>query len=117
MPLLFRLMKADGEKPNLGQTSMCLGARVPKDIQPDAQGMVNSGDGGISVSAKPEDLTPAMIPERYAKTIRGAASRVNSVWIWRMGEGDFVSGPVANRLALRIDPLNNKHGFVEQVLP
>jgi hypothetical protein len=30
-----------------------------------------------------------------------------------MGEGPFEAGPVASHLQLRLDPKNDRHGFVE----
>src|SRR5690349_9550227 len=68
-PKAYRLMRADGKVPRLGETASTLGIRVPKDIAPDAEDNV-SPDGRHGLSVRPsidaymEEASP-FVPRRY----------------------------------------------------
>src|SRR6516164_4279167 len=54
MPLVYRAMLADGDRPQVGQTALSLGVRVPPDENADvavsADGMAEPRSGGMSVA-------------------------------------------------------------------
>jgi hypothetical protein len=112
MPKIYRVMAAEGNVPMIGQTATTLGARVPGDIAPDAAGRVHPGTGGMSVSPSVADLPPHRIPRRLRHLAPDAAGK-DAHFVWSLGEGDFVFGPVDTGLQLRPDPDNGAHGFVE----
>jgi hypothetical protein len=106
-------MKSDGNGgPQVGDTSVTLGVRVPMDIQPDSSGMVQPANGGMSVVPSLKDLPARMIPARLRNRVPGAAGR-ESLSVWGTGEGLFVQAGFARDLSLRPDPQNPRHGFVE----
>jgi hypothetical protein len=104
----------------LGPTATTLGVRLPDpsdpeaspDITPDANGFVSPNTGGMSVSPSQADLPAHRIP-RKLRLLYPKASGNNAVRIWSLGEGRFEAAPVNAQLALRPDPHNAKHGFVE----
>ena len=117
MPLIFRSMQMEGNRPRIGSTATSLGVRVPPDkkpdIVPDAAESVEPGRGGMSVVPAWRLLPFFRIPRRL-KPIMPAATGSNSFSCWRMGEGLFAAGEVFESFALRPDPDNPvKHGFVE----
>lgn len=121
MPRIYRAMKQDAGRPMLGASGSTLGVRTPggagrPDIEPDEEGHVWPATGGMSVSPSLRDLLarlPArMIPQRLRHLAPKAAGS-NHVLVWRMGEGPFVAAPLTDRLALRPDPEDSSHGFVE----
>src|SRR5207247_11175132 len=57
-------------------------------------------------------LPAFLIPKRLQTLVPGAAGS-NSHSVWRMGEGPFVAGAMAERLQFRPDPQNSSHGFIE----
>jgi len=94
-----------------------LGVRVRPDEHADiavgAEGMVEPRTGGMSVAPAWRRLPVHRIPRRLrAKSPRAAGK--NEFFLWRMGNGPFMEGPLADRLLFRPDPEKpNKHGFVE----
>ena len=112
MPKIYRGMKQDQGKPALGPTPMTLGARVPEDIYADASGLVYPGIGGMSVS--PSLLTlPYFRVSKRLRALRPDATGSNELCVWSMGVGNFADGFLTAQLQLRLDPDNEKHGFVE----
>jgi hypothetical protein len=121
MPKIWRSMKIDGGKPAIGRGPLLLGVRVgPEmnaDIDPDEDGFVNPGQGGMSVAPTVYNLPPHRLPRRLRKKDPerfANATGPNSAHCWWMGDGPFVYTRVANHLNLRPDPDKpNKHGLVE----
>jgi hypothetical protein len=119
MPLVYRAMLADGDRPQVGPSALALGVRVPPDEHADiavgAEGMVEPRTGGMSVAPAWRLLPVHRIPRRLRAKFPRAAGK-NSFFLWRMGDGPFAEGPFAERLLFRPDPEKpNKHGFVEPV--
>jgi hypothetical protein len=117
MPLVYRAMLADGDRPQVGQTALSLGVRVPPDENADvavsADGMAEPRSGGMSVAPAWRMLPVHRIPRRLRPKFPRAAGK-NGFFLWRRGEGPFTEGPFAERLLFRPDPEKpNKHGFVE----
>lgn len=113
MPRVYRVMKGDKTgKPQIGDTSVTLGVRVPADIAPDSSGMVQPGTGGMSVAPSMGDLPARMVPVRLRSRVPGASGR-DSLNVWGMGEGAFEEASLAADLSLRPDPKNPRHGFAE----
>lgn len=117
MPKIYRVMKKDSGKPVLGESASALGVRVPRDIDPDANGVVSPGNNGMSVTPSVAALNrmPArMVPIRLRPLVPGAAGNDN-LFAWSMGQGEWAANeePVAPGLQLRPDPTDNQHGFVE----
>lgn len=111
MPKIFRAMRSEGEIPALGDND--LGVRVPTDIEPDTQGNVSPGTGGMSVAPSLRLLPAHRVPQRLAGLVSKARGS-NTFRIWSMGEGTFVAGTVSDELALRLDPERPKrHGLIE----
>ena len=114
-------MKIEGGAPQCGRGALFLGVRVGPgekyDINPDDEGFVSSGQGGMSVAPSLMALPPHRLPVRLRHAYPDrfpAASGTNNAYCWSMGEGAFVAGPLAASLSLRLDPDNmEKHGFVE----
>jgi len=106
---------ADG-KPIVGEGPTDLGVRVPADIQPNTAGNVVPGTGGMSVAPSLADLPTHRLPKRL-QTLVPDARGVDTNIVWRLGEGDFVAGAVADGLQLRLDPNRARHGFVEPASP
>jgi hypothetical protein len=117
MPLVYRAMLIDGGLPHVAPSAASLGVRLPPDkhadIVVDGHGLVEPGTGGMSVSPAWRFLPVHRIPRRLRVKFPRAAGK-NDLFIWRMGEGPFTSGPVTERLLLRLDPEKpQKHGLVE----
>jgi len=117
MPKIYRVMKKDGNNPVLGETASALGVRVPRDIAPDASGVVSPANNGMSVTPSVAALNrmPArMVPIRLKSIVPGAAGNDN-LFAWSMGQGKWTANeePIAPGLQLRPDPTDDQHGFVE----
>lgn len=119
MPLIYRSMLADGDKPLVGSENNNLGVRVrphPRaDIPVNPDGSVSPSTGGLSVNPSLEALTkrPHLVPRRLKNRFPGARG-VEQLIIWRMGEGVFQAGAVADSLMLRPDKkAAPEHGVVE----
>src|SRR6266513_2698101 len=102
MPLVYRSMLADGDKPLVGNTAKTLGVRVPPAPNPDlpvnADGTVNPRTGGMSVVSHWRHLQVWRIPRRLSTRFLGdkgvhGASGSNALVCWRMGEGPFHEAP------------------------
>jgi hypothetical protein len=116
MPLIFRTMFADGDKPQVGPTASTLGVRVAPaaktDVAVDADGNVLPRTGGMSVAPAWRVLPDHRIPRRLkAKCPRATGN--NKLFCWRMGEGPFVACAVNDDLVLTPD--SAAHGSVEPV--
>lgn len=120
MPLIYRVMTRDGNKPKVGNSARTLGVRVPPNSEPDvvpkADGTVEPGMGGMSVSPDVYSLPAHRLPKRYDAYVPKAHGKEQDV-CWRMGEGSFIASDVAVGLTLRID--HPGHAFVEpgRVMP
>lgn len=114
-------MKSDGDKPKVGRGAILLGVRVGPaendDINPDAEGWVYPGQGGMSVSPSVDALPPHRLPRRLRDAYPERfpdASGPNGMHCWSMGMGAFAEEQLTERLRLRLDPDDPKcHGFVE----
>lgn len=105
-------MKEDGGYPAIGETSSYLYVRVPFDIEPDEEGLVNPGTGGLSVAPNLSALPPERIPQSLEHIVAGAkGNRTHRVWV--IGSGGFLAGTVCDGLSLRPDPDDANHGFIE----
>jgi hypothetical protein len=110
MPLIYRAMTPDGDKPKIGPTARSLGVRPGADIKPDENGFVTPGTGGMSVAPSWRELKKHRIPRRLRNIVPGATGS-NLDRCWRMGEGGFKNDSVATNLTLRPD--REDHGMVE----
>jgi hypothetical protein len=119
MPLIYRSMLADGNRPRVGSQASTLGVRVAPatkpDIPVDAAGLVHPGTGGMSVAPEWRLLPDHRIPRRLqAKCSRATGN--DKFHCWRMGEGPFLPEPVSPELALRPDRgALVTHGVVEPI--
>jgi hypothetical protein len=120
MPLIFRSMLRDGNKPLVGMETNMLGVRVHPhsrlDIPVNPDGSVSAATGkGMSVAPSIEALAkkPFLVSNRLRARFphaRGVADLVT----WKMGEGAFEAGAVAPGLTLCPDGKPNPtHGVVE----
>jgi hypothetical protein len=117
MPVVYRAMVADGDRPKVGPSALALGARVPPDEHPDivvgVEGMVEPRTGGMSVAPAWRLLPVHRIPRRLRVKFPRAAGK-NESFLWRMGDGPFNEGPFSAQLFFRPDPEKpNRHGLVE----
>jgi len=104
---LYRVMIVDrAGRPVCGDGNNMLGARVPIDIRPNAEGIVSPGRGGMSVSPDdPRNLPFFLLPLGLGG--KGALP-LFSLMVSRL----------ASRLSYRPDPKRpTKHGFVEPAAP
>lgn len=120
MPRVYRSMLADGNRPKTGNSAKTLGVRVGNngiaDIAVAANGTVRPGQGGMSVVRNWRDLAPHRIPARLKELfvregLPGDARGPNDLVCWRLGDGSFEDGRIANDLILRLD--KETHGLVE----
>jgi len=114
MPLIYRVMTRDGDKPKVGNTARTLGVRLPPlphaDIEVNEDGTVEPGRGGMSVSPRLERLPKHRVPKRLCERVP-EASGFDTDSCWHMGSGSFEAGPVAPGLLLRL--LGTEHGLIE----
>jgi hypothetical protein len=122
MPLIWRAMKRDGDRPQVGRGAQLLGVRVGPveqgcDVCPDEEGFIEPGQGGMSVSPSVEAIPTHRLPRRLKKKYPDRfpdATASNEAHCWWMGEGAFAPERVADRLRLRLDPDQpERHGLVE----
>jgi hypothetical protein len=115
MPLIYRAMTLDGDKPLLANSARGLGVRVGggahDDLPVDAVGHVAPDTGGMSVAPAWRQLPDVRIPPRLRSKGALSARGKNGDACWRLGEGDFVLEVVAEGLRLRPDRAD--HGTVE----
>src|SRR5437867_13116235 len=113
MPLIYRSMLREGEKPKVGGTATMLGVRVrpskDADILVADDGTVVPNTGGMSVAPAWRSLPRHRISKRLRDKIEGATGPQNA-FCWRMGSGAFVTAPVASGLVL--SPESETHGTV-----
>ncbi len=110
MPLIYRAMTRDGEKPRIGPSARTLGVRPSVDITPDENGLVMPQTGGMSVAPSWRELPPHRIPLRLQPIAHDAVGRDDDA-CWCMGSGDFVDSPLTDSLDFRRD--QSDHGIVE----
>ncbi len=117
MPLSYRSMEKDGDRPRIGRSATARKVRIrvegetkPEDIPVDDSGRVSPSTGGMSVAPAWRLLPTHRIPARL-KALCPDATGKNSLVCWKMGEGEFVDGPLAPGLNLRRDTAT--HGVVE----
>lgn len=127
MPLVYRVMKTDGNAPLVGESFACLGVRPGKDIQNDAQSTVEPNTGGLSVDESFSSINKMVLPKSLRNEVRqkygnkvpkeildfvDSASGPTSACIWKIGDGPFSNCMhFANGLSLRL--VSYTHGFVE----
>jgi hypothetical protein len=111
MPLIYRSMKREVDGlPKVGQSGTTLGVRIPGDIVVDQAGCVSPGTVGMSVSPDWRSLPPFLVPARLRHLCPKARGR-DDIYCWKMGEGEFVDGPLTSALNFRRDTAT--HGLVE----
>lgn len=98
----------------VGSDARMLGVRVPVDIRADEKGAVHPSTGGMSVAPRPGDPPPHRIPRRLrGRPGMAAAVGSDALRIWRFGDGDFEQSKVQEKLQLRIDGRDRRHGLIE----
>jgi hypothetical protein len=99
--------------PQVGGSKNMLGVRLPPenpaDVQPDAQGNVLRGAGGLSVAPSLKALPPRLVPERL-RDRRPGARGTDDLRLFRLGEGPFEPSHLADDLEL--EPTSSTHGVV-----
>jgi hypothetical protein len=108
-------MTVDGSGPLVANSARGLGVRLgtgpTDDIPVTPDGVVVPGTGGMSVGPKWRDLPEIRIPHRLReKGVLNARGKDNDA-CWRLGEGPFLAGRVAEGLGLRPD--RSDHGTIE----
>src|SRR6185503_9245920 len=110
-----RVMRKEDGRPAIGESATTLGVRIAStitDITTDADGRVQPGTGGMSVSPSLRALPYRLIPRRLRILVPQAAGN-DHMFVWSMGDGAFADGPIGPGLRLRVDPKRENHGFVE----
>ena len=110
MPLIYRTMTREGDKPKVGPSARTLGVRPGVDIVPDEGDMVLPQTGGMSVAPSWRKLPPHRIPLRLQPLVRDACGKDEDA-CWRMGSGEFIDSKLTESLSLRRD--KTFHGLVE----
>lgn len=136
MPLMYRSMKRDGDRPFVEQSADGLGVRVAaspcpddarsckKDVHPDDTGILSpqgkshgsSKFEGMSVSPDWRTMAMHRIPRRLLHHTKYAAGPTDKrkkekpLYIWQMGAGDFVATTVAD--GLHLYPDSPTHGVI-----
>lgn len=110
-------MVADRGYPRTGRKANCLGVVLPPDapadIEPNDEGVVDSGMGGMSVAPEIHRLPGRLIPSRL-RSHYPKATGSDALVVFVCGEGEFVRGSFASGLLLRPDPKRpGGHGFIE----
>ena len=96
---------ADRSRPRCGPDARSLGARVPRDIEPDDRGDVHPETGGMSVS--PDD--PRNLPQHRRPPSLGGPGKDPVFVVFVIADVD-----VGASLVFRPDARNpGRHGFVE----
>src|SRR5271163_1849167 len=107
MPSVFRSMTKDANGfLVIGKSATKLGVRIPKDIAPNLTGNVECKGEGMSVAPEWRKLPLSFIPMRLGTGGLGK----DSYFCFKMGDGPFASGPLAQGLDLLPD--SPKHGVV-----
>src|SRR5260370_3802943 len=106
MPLVYRAMLANGDRPLVGASADTLGVRLPPDEHADiavnAEGLVEDHAGGMSVAPAWRLLPLHRIPRRLRAKLPRAAGK-SALFVWRMGDGPFAAGSFGYRLFFRPD--------------
>jgi hypothetical protein len=109
MPTVFRSMKAAADGlPVVGDRSKELGVRVPPnphadvDVDPNTN-LVVLNQKGMSVAENWRLLPPHLIPMRLASVVKDAKG-LNYLKCYRLGDGPFVPGLLANGLEVALKP-------------
>lgn len=122
MPRAYRTMKAVGvpPRPVVGDSATRLGVRE-RDLEPDRDGNVRPGRGGMSVVSSIAGLrrrvaklvfSPSMVPQRLNDLGRvPGAMGSNALRVFRIGEGSFERGALTGQLMLV--PNRDDHGTVQ----
>lgn len=117
MPTVDRSMKAAADGlPVVGDRPKELGVRVPPNphadvaVDPNTNQVVLNGSG-MSVAANWRLLPPHLIPLRLSGVIKDAKGR-NRLTCYRLGDGAFAPGPLANGLELVLKPGRTGQGNV-----
>jgi hypothetical protein len=119
MPMVFRSMLSEGNRPLVGDTAQTLGVRTGTVSRPDiavsADGTVEPRGQGMSVVLAWRFLPPHRIPARLYRQGKCRDARGKDELVcWRMGDGPFVRGPVSDGLQLCPDSgADPKHGVIE----
>jgi hypothetical protein len=120
MPRILRSMKMEDGKPKIERSASALGVRVytsgTNDIVVSSQGDVEPGRGGMSVVPSLRAFRLHQVPRRLNHLIEGAEGN-NTLYVWRMGTGEFTNSPVTTELMLQPDTrtVNVRHGVVEPI--
>lgn len=102
--------------PQVGRSARKLGVRVDSggDIEPNSEGSVSPGVGGMSVAPSLPALPAHRVPKRLRNKRPGAIGN-DGDRVWSHGQGSFADGEVAPHLRLRVD--DPAHGLVEPDAP
>ncbi|HVA50170.1 MAG TPA: hypothetical protein VNH11_27645 [Pirellulales bacterium] len=115
-------MQADRAKlrPVIGDSATKLGVRA-RDLKPDADGNARPDAGGVSVVSSIAGIrrrlakrlfSPSMLPQRLSDLGKvPGANGPNSLHLFRLGEGDFISGTITEQIALKPD--RDDHGTLQ----
>jgi len=113
MPLIYRAMLRDGDRPKIGPSKSMLGVKVGNDwhddIAADENDNVHPAAGGMSVAPAWRVLPAHRIPKRL-RSLCPQARGSNQLECWRMGAGPFESGAITDELRLTVD--SARHGVV-----
>ena len=114
MPLIYRTMFSDGNKPVVGSSANTLGVRVApavvQDLAVAGDGSVQPGTGGMSVAPAWRGLPDHRIPRRLKAKCPQATGN-DKLHCWRMGDGPFVACALTSDLLLAPDSAS--HANVE----
>src|SRR5258708_38097155 len=112
MPKMYRLMLPDSDKPRTGSGRDCLGVRTPTDIEPDAHGEVHPGTKGMSGSSCVCCLIPSLLPPRLRRLSTNAKDAIgsDSNYLWRYGEGPFISQKICRNVLYFATTPSRGHG-------
>jgi hypothetical protein len=117
MPTVYRSMKAAADGlPVVGDRSKELGVRVPPnphadvDVDPNTN-LVVLNQRGMSVAANWRNLLPHLIPARLSALVPRATGS-GDLKCYRLGDGPFVPGPLADGLELVPKPGSSNLGNV-----
>lgn len=100
---------ASNNRPKVGTTFGCLGARIPRDIQPDVEAHVNRCKKGLSVAPSLEDIGVFMVPKKYAHLLEGAKGE-DALSVWVFSGKEFKDTAIAPKLYLECT--STTHGVI-----
>lgn len=124
MPRAYRSMRSEGDPPRpvVGDAATKLGVR-PVDLSPDSEGNALPGQGGVSIFSSiagigrrvASTFPPGMVPARLhdSRKVIGATGS-NALRVFKLGEGDYEEGAIAEGLKLIPDgPSDPDHGTIQ----